>query len=1188
MTRFTRAKLRTYVTSTAVAAGVVFFLGTLLLAMAGGGHALLAMMLPWVIFALAVGGLALAILLMPAFGAGPLARSTLAIVVLPVSIWVFTGHPGATVRRVVDPFGPLEDIWGAIGSWLSASGLGLLDSVRWRISLVGGLAVLAGYLVLRLTLAPALSAVGGLFRRVLRQWHGVGADDEADLPPPPGLDAFFVNLGARHFMLFMSTVMVGFVVLMPPALLALDASGLYGSGSHAVEAGEHVAWAGSLVLVLELTALALRDVLHPPRPDPAEAEPRTSRPLPRVEELFRRLQQLAGEFVVYAHPSNAEAPSAPRVAPSSDGSRRGSAAYRGDGPSASVVEGLARVSDLSPIKIEQVARVLDQFLDPRTQATSIALMEGLTTTHYELFALLVTHALDDGGTALVVAPDELVADVLARFDAALAACGLSFAVSILEATVNPPPEDELFNVVVVGESLFEVAFLRHADNFEGMLGRLSIILLLEVVDMDLGWLRLRLFSLWQLIDYERTRVVVQSSSSHHLDDVVSLVARRGAKRLHQSLSLTPSSRRATHVLVFDDCEKLRDDLQRKVFTGLPQALPAALFLAFESSRFDCEPILHRASLDPLDATRVKSGWSDSVNILTRNDKVLAGLENAGRALVGLSGDRFRPQPGPFDEPATVIGWDTANFLSMQERNYNFFEAESFLVQILSKNYPMREFLRGFEQLDGPNKATQRRIFLPQVPRLAGGVTELLYLVTRAMLRKQGLTRTQFKHMLETIPAGRFVERAGIGNDRSGIDVLLRLFGASARVFEEVEPLTGEKIFHLETVGGAWDVFDPIRVTQGGETVEDPRLDYNDRGLTYGVDTQVRVNDEIWQVAKIEQSEITLQGFNASKPLSSVVFVNRYAFKSDVDPIVEVDRSYSDAKRGIQVGAAVLHLSYRRHTEAMYEYPDGVEPLAPATPLLRVNIGNEPWTVVERNRKSVAHIVVNGLSNFMPVGGRIMSEMHDDPRKVVPEQFREVVPTHLRNAAVALAVCTIVKDTIASLFPNVAPRIAVLSTQLEQIEQRLEAMRSGGSSETAGTRSNGSLPDPLQTDIDLALFLQARSGCYDGGCSSLLDAWASNDLRNKMANRDDILELFVVEDSDRDLGVARALAQSEDVWRAAALFAASLADEERGPTGKGNYLRFGAPRSSRFVYVPGARDVLFVLGRVMAPPERGST
>src|SRR5262249_13167935 len=112
--------------------------------------------------------------------------------------------------------------------------------------------------------------------------------------------SFFANLPARHSMLFIAAISIGFVILLPPTIYVLNLIDLFQYGMHINDAAEHIAWAPSLILVLELTALTLRDVImsagakgqEPGRPDRPE-------PPPRIEELYQRLQEIAGGFVVY-------------------------------------------------------------------------------------------------------------------------------------------------------------------------------------------------------------------------------------------------------------------------------------------------------------------------------------------------------------------------------------------------------------------------------------------------------------------------------------------------------------------------------------------------------------------------------------------------------------------------------------------------------------------------------------------------------------------------------------------------------------------------------------------------------------------------------------------------------------------------------------------------------------------------
>src|SRR6202021_3047302 len=106
---------------------------------------------------------------------------------------------------------------------------------------------------------------------------------------------------------------------------------------------------------------------------------------------------------------------------------------------------------------------------------------------------------------------------------------------------------------------------------------------------------------------------------------------------------------------------------------------------------------------------------------------------------------------------------------------------------------MLKFLGGVEgSPSGSDHDNARDLFRRHVPRLAGGIAELAYVAMHGMHRKQGLRRSQFKLILDTIAEGRLVESAGIGNDRSGIDRVLQLHEVQSQVSarEDIDPLTG--------------------------------------------------------------------------------------------------------------------------------------------------------------------------------------------------------------------------------------------------------------------------------------------------------------------------------------------------------------------------------------------------------------
>jgi hypothetical protein len=916
----------------------------------------------------------------------------------------------------------------------------------------------------------------------------------------------------------------------------------------------------------------LRDI--PGRPNPA-AKPILDSPddlsPPRISELFEKLRTMAGGSVIFSQSKDAGRVTPPASVPSSSRSRRSRSAA--NDACARVVDGMRRLSKLEPARLAQISGPLDQFLGGGGQgAKRLAIAEAVTSDHYLLFALLVSHVLDDGGTFLVVAPDDLLPNVKSSLNDALSRCGVGFAISDFEIVGHAPPESGLVNLVFVPEGFLHTGLLNNSEHYSGFLERLRLVFLMEVADMDLSWLRLRLLSLWQVANYQSTRIVMQSSSSVRLNEIIGLVATEGGTGEPIPIALTSASTHATHVLMFDDTE----DLRTAMTYGVRHAVSAPVMLALESQMHDCPPILYKTNLDPADVVQVESNWRSEVTRLMQVHDDSADARRA-EALAAINRTLFRSHLLSSDAPATVIAWDTYNFLAVKDRNYNYFRAKDFLVQILSKPYPMRDFLLASSEDPEGFDWSEREIFLPHAPRLAGGVAELAFLVVEAMRRGKGLTRSQFKEILATVTKGQFLQSAGIGNDASGIERLLGLQRVAGRppVEDDVDRLTGERVFKL--AGNIASLRTPTQVIQNGQRVESADLDYADRGLTFGLHTRVRVRnrirgdrsriwaDRIWGVQRIEPNTIYLEtppGEAASVP--NYVFVNSYKFNSTTPTIVESTEIGRQLMR--YVGRAVLHVSFSRTTEQYHEYESETLPFAGDYALHPVE--GRPWTRVDRNLKCVAHLVLTNLSSVEPVGS--------SPPGLPP------ISKQLAKAAVALATCTIIKDTIASLFPDAAPRIAVLSNQLGPMSQLLDERRK----ELEGVLTSNSERDRLERQIQLANFLAGRVGFLREPEAGLLDTWQS-DFPGGVADRDDILEIFVVEDSEWDLGVARAVVENDNVLKAAAKFCASVVnDEDTG--GEGSYLRFGAEINRSFVYLAGADRVLSLLAHAASRSSPAST
>jgi hypothetical protein len=761
----------------ALASGVVVALIAGIAIFAMVPHGGLVLPLPWLLFSVVLGVLSLWVLLMSAVAAGPLARLGVALV---VAIVVFRYIESSPQGGYFDLFGPLGFILKPLGNWLASAGLGNFDSVLWRANLLGGLIVLAAYPLFRAGFGSIGSFVGRIIGLLWQSFRGTDEEPQNERAKArkqreeAEIADFFTNLTTRHAMLGLTILAVMLIILMLPVLFAVEAlSDRQGwENLRVLENGEHVVWAAPLLLILELTAISLRNIpWRGPKSAPVEVPIADGR-IPQIDQLFQRLRKIADSKVIYAHPKSGmltarrTAIGKPLVNPKRSSTNSASR----------VLDGMQRLSSLDPGRLGLISGPLDQFLnDDHTKgAKRLSVAEGLTTDHYLLFALLISHVLDDGGTFLVVAPDDLMTDVRSNLNEALSHCGIGFAISEFEVSGFRPSESELFNLIFVSESRLHGELVDKPEQFAGFLERLRLVFLLETLDMDLGWLRLRLLSLWQLADYQQVRVVVQSANSARLTEIIGLVATQGGSGDVVPIALANASARATHVLMFDDTDELREKIRPHVLSDIHQRISTPVMLALESLLHDCQPIVYKTNLDPADATLVETEWRNQVTSLMKNQDELDDFHRNDEALGALNYELFRAHLRRDDAPATVIAWDTHNFLAVKDRNYNFFRASAFLVQILSKPYPMRDFLREIDDdLEGFDREL-RTIFLPHAPRLAGGVAELTYLTVEAMRRSEGLTRSHFKTIRATVPKAGFLHSAGIGTDRSGIERLFVL------------------------------------------------------------------------------------------------------------------------------------------------------------------------------------------------------------------------------------------------------------------------------------------------------------------------------------------------------------------------------------------------------------------------------
>jgi hypothetical protein len=159
MGRFGRAKLRAkYLRFMGVGSVATLLAGAVVLAFVTGRAIAV---VPWMMFAVAVGLACLPILIgLFTRGSGPFARSAVASVFFLGQLLAILGLGAGYVDALTNRAGPLGEVWDKLGYWLSASSLGLFDSVGWRLNLICGLVLLLVYPIVR-AVCGAEPVVGG-------------------------------------------------------------------------------------------------------------------------------------------------------------------------------------------------------------------------------------------------------------------------------------------------------------------------------------------------------------------------------------------------------------------------------------------------------------------------------------------------------------------------------------------------------------------------------------------------------------------------------------------------------------------------------------------------------------------------------------------------------------------------------------------------------------------------------------------------------------------------------------------------------------------------------------------------------------------------------------------------------------------------------------------------------------------
>jgi hypothetical protein len=681
-----------------------------------------------------------------------------------------------------------------------------------------------------------------------------------------------------------------------------------------------------------------------------------------------------------------------------------------------------------------------------------------------------------------------------------------------------PDASQMYTVVMVRESAFESGFISQIEGFRRIIRRLEYVVILGMESLDLPFLRLDLQRLWTMLEGRTVSVLVQSEPmvglASEVDNTIHSYTRQGlsddrgtVSRGFTRESLAADRNGTCHWLIWNSDEAFEKELTTSYLPGTTQRMPIGVVLTIAALKgnFRCA---NTSRLDRRDA----SVWRVAEEILrNKRDPANAAIADfcAGQGVGGHDGSGGGPAP------LVAIIDDHANLLPALRRNLNHRNEAGLLVQVVAEPYPLRDFLTERLATGSGQAPVSTDLLWPMAPCMRGSVTELLYQI-KQKLENDTLSVTELRGLFQRAPR-HVLESIGVTHTRAGVLELFRLILGRdppplAQTWTDAhEGILSSRDGHL----GALPFSFSRRLTGPQGVSLNAQWAADDWGLAYAVGTEHLINGTWYRVKGVAPDHCSLEHCLPSSLATArprYRFVNRYDLGGDREVAAFEEDKSDRLVNDVTVRHQLVHTNFKRVTRGYYRLDEGSQPFGrnqrnPALSTMRD-------MTIQRRMSIISKLIISNIPSNWIAGA--------DGKSI------EIVA---RTLAVSLY------DLIRSLFPAQCHRIAVV--------WRCAPPASVSSKATSDARC--STAAALDTFIDQIY--------------PKLDPPAIAEP--------DTLELLVIEDSQLDLGVARAIHNEADrILRALREYVSWCARD-----GNDEYYRFGASEPGNLLSFRAGRSFL---------------
>jgi hypothetical protein len=805
--------------------------------------------------------------------------------------------------------------------------------------------------------------------------------------------------------------------------------------------------------------------------------------------------------------------------------------------------------------------------DGRGRPRNLFVLEPLGDVHFAFLVEIMAGVQDAGQTVIAVMPaasaDRTMADLdqaMSRHSGALTQSHWTY----LDAR-GPKSSQTLNNLLVfTDETLSKRLLGPDAAFFASELERAGLLVLFDAHLFDLGQMRVEIGMLLNKVPLRRLRVVAHAAPwrgmATTLAEMVSATERRS-----RTVSLSSGGSRAMTALLFRNDRAARHALLTAHFPGLDGMLRRKGEGAFRGS---LEPL-------PLAARHALEGPYH----LGANDLQLLDVEaldfrgrwlSVGR-LAAPSGGGRRPPEASRDASQAAMHLEEMHLEDVHTRKLTqpdpdgkapvlLVQERSNLVYLLTmldigrgaaeraaivavEHYPLREFLA--EKVVPDFHAASLDAYLPITPRPREGLRELARLVFDRLMGPDGLPRGEAEQLFEVFRI-RGVNTAGHSPTRLGLKTLLDAqFAPERRDFDIVEdpvpghlptpglrpppPVDDEAVYRCRNAqekAGAISPLIPLQeVSANGRLSVVGYVARGDHGLSYVRDSLLPGGDATrFQVVRVENDAVDISRPADGSPDGTTGSIQRSVFC----------RAYALDLAGPGMRALELYPVWQTSRVRLV----AALLLAPVQRLTYATIREET------------------LAGAPPESPTMLDGSSQARRETVPAMvlvLRVLTRPPVETGRVAFTLQVTLGDLLASLFPALSHRLAVISPQASATVREI---RQRGDNLARNVAARYPRLGLLAADGRVGPAI-AEGAATIGALDALLGrAWEAEDPPVAQ-DGEETIDLCVIEDWRSDLGVGRALRDSFasavlPLWRE---YLEWLSDNRDRP---GLYHRFGSP------------------------------